>query len=848
MVELLLVNGADSRKTGNHRKTGKPSLLAADVAREANHIAIADYLRKYRPRSFQPKLEPRENNEQVDNNFLALSWPKWDRTVRHVRQQRGGPLRVWPQLTPVYQLIFNASETYCRKEEEQEKREEEGEEEGFLGTRFRRPRIRGGFEAIGLAPKKRANQTYLYDSRMFQDKKRSTRWIHFPANNRVWIEDLCRSMHSHGSLHSEIIGILRFIEDCFEEVDGSQNYGYRKHGFICQFLGDITYSPSSGNNVSEQPKATTQQEPAAMKSGHGKDPGDEDEPEDEEKPREKYSAYSLVLPVLDMDMIDPGFRFLSDPEIGDLPTTNPRRIPLMGWMKYLSHIFASFMGVGQDSVQAHWENIARLIPRIDWMEFLSHNFAPFMNVGQDLVQTHWESMDALRKRAEVYASRSLDHYCHQRLSSEELQKRVQDQVFTRFMKRQLCSQETSLTKHEDADCLTTFLNLVSNVVKKLCSSTANSRKTLQSPSLGEAEEGRQVGDGMTEAVGNSTEAVSNAKTLEESASITRKTPYPWQILVVPQLWLMKFDNLVITAFPERWDCTDQRHALLDAIEKRVEYLDIDDEVRPNRLVTEILNACAEFQPTLVVKDQTYTWMDAFNDEILSVSRDIKNCYDLFKDNLGMSAEMFSTAFVAPTECLRTIDDVLDELTSIKRIFQDQVQVWEKVHSGDKSCVVCRENEYSREEKREEEREICVPNILPKRSLELAVRLEEDALKVRESVVTLLTLLQGEASTENALKANEQSKILAVFTVVTVIFAPLSWVTSLFALEMQSFPPTWTVKDLSLGSFFTILVTLAICASSWPLWMLFYRSLFRTKGEKRTKRTKATGGTEGVKGT
>lgn len=36
-------------------------------------------------------------------------------------------------------------------------------------------------------------------------------------------------------------------------------------------------------------------------------------------------------------------------------------------------------------------------------------------------------------------------------------------------------------------------------------------------------------------------------------------------------------------------------------------------------------------------------------------------------------------------------------------------------------------------------------------------------------MTLLTLLQGEASTENAVKASEQSKILAVFTLVTVVF-------------------------------------------------------------------------------
>lgn len=113
------------------------------------------------------------------------------------------------------------------------------------------------------------------------------------------------------------------------------------------------------------------------------------------------------------------------------------------------------------------------------------------------------------------------------------------------------------------------------------------------------------------------------------------------------------------------------------------------------------------------------------------SRDLKECYESFERNLGMSAQRFSTAFRDPTRYLRSIDDVLDELTSIKRVFQDQIQVWKKVHSGDNSCEVCRGIKYSRGD-RKEEREICVPNVLPKRSLELALRLEEDALKVRES--------------------------------------------------------------------------------------------------------------------
>lgn len=58
--------------------------------------------------------------------------------------------------------------------------------------------------------------------------------------NQETSQDLCRCMYSHGSLHSEVVGILRFIEDCFEKVEGSQNYRYRKHGFISQLLESIT--------------------------------------------------------------------------------------------------------------------------------------------------------------------------------------------------------------------------------------------------------------------------------------------------------------------------------------------------------------------------------------------------------------------------------------------------------------------------------------------------------------------------------------------------------------------------------------------------------------------------------
>lgn len=96
---------------------------------------------------------------------------------------------------------------------------------------------------------------------------------------------------------------------------------------------------------------------------------------------------------------------------------------------------------------------------------------------------------------------------------------------------------------------------------------------------------------------------------------------------------IKFDlrlpaDLVITSFPERWDCTKERDTLLKSIRKRVEHLDVDIDIQPNRLITEILQACAEFQPTLTVRKQRFTWTEAFEDEILSLVSVI-NPYPIF---------------------------------------------------------------------------------------------------------------------------------------------------------------------------------------------------------------------------
>lgn len=143
-----------------------------------------------------------------------------------------------------------------------------------------------------------------------------------------------------------------------------------------------------------------------------------------------------------------------------------------------------------------------------------------------LMQTHWKNMKALGEEKTVHLSRSLDHYCHQRISSEELKNRDGDQVLTKFMKRHIPKDQKAPPTHRGPGYMKTFWNLVD----RLHLSTSRSPDSLQPASS--LEKGiRGVGD-MAEPVENT----------DSHSKMCGDTQPPLQILVAPQLWLWRFDS------------------------------------------------------------------------------------------------------------------------------------------------------------------------------------------------------------------------------------------------------------------------------------------------------------------
>lgn len=102
------------------------------------------------------------------------------------------------------------------------------------------------------------------------------------------------------------------------------------------------------------------------------------------------------------------------------------------------------------------------------------------------------------------------------------------------------------------------------------------------------------------------------------------------------------------------------------------------------------------------------------------SRDIDQCYIGFRNSLGKSDDRFLDAFKTATSSLLDIDDALNELKMIKRVYQNQAQVWEDMH---KDRILAMESLGCG----------CSPDQAPRRLYTMMTRLEEDAVRVRESV-------------------------------------------------------------------------------------------------------------------
>ncbi|KAI1088018.1 hypothetical protein F5B19DRAFT_473158 [Rostrohypoxylon terebratum] len=435
----------------------------------------------------------------------------------------------------------------------------------------------------------------------------------------------------------------------------------------------------------------------------------------------------------------------------------------------------------------------------------------------------------------LHPPRTLDHYYHVNLDPKGLRKLNESQVITRYLEKcrnQKPSPQIGKVDQPSANDRHTRIPLVKyfhqfcHIITEHMERYHIHRKGPQreEASRSSTSKARSIDEPNTYAaspqmenqnINHPSQSAQSEKGHPDAEKNLNNKKHP--ILVVAQLWLIKTDNILLTSFPRRRGAEQNKRdpqlveRFMPLFRSKVDNLSI--------LLHEMVRSSMAHQPSIMVDGESITYLKIFSKEVLRVAYEVDDCYDKFKSHLGNSDQNFSTLSQTSMECLMDINDVLTEIDIIKHVLHDQYDIWKKMHatshedqklstgSTDVPGKSCKWGISS-----------CDP---PKDEHPLhgdAGKIEASAKVVQGKVNDLVSLLQGQAGTENALKASEQARYLAIFTVLTVIFSPLSFVTSLLALQVESFTSNpWARGQVATACVVSVVVTIALCGLPF-LWM------------------------------
>jgi Mg2+ and Co2+ transporter CorA len=318
-----------------------------------------------------------------------------------------------------------------------------------------------------------------------------------------------------------------------------------------------------------------------------------------------------------------------------------------------------------------------------------------------------------------------------------------------------------------------------------------------------------------------------------------------KIVMVDQLWMWILGkDLIVTSFPQRWQ--QPKNDPLNVLDSVIE--DINSKTRePVNSVYDlamiITSRCSSVFDRHRMGDEEYQFLDMFESSIGNAT-DRETI--LFKEFNVASAQAsawlqfhrrpnrFSRLFESPytkeererrgdqykfedltrgitfvdrlldigqeTDLLAETKDIRDELNMIAKVLEDQRQVL-----PDLEAAVC--EIYQGEQKSQQEVKKRFRDQL--KTIEMHIkdidRMDKQAERIYSSITDMLDLKQKHANAFEARFARDQaagtarqSQTIMVFTIVTIIFLPLSFIAGFFAINITEFPGNGTTPSLPLG--------------------------------------------------
>jgi len=309
--------------------------------------------------------------------------------------------------------------------------------------------------------------------------------------------------------------------------------------------------------------------------------------------------------------------------------------------------------------------------------------------------------------------------------------------------------------------------------------------------------------------------------------------------MVHQMWLWVIDDrTIISAFTDQMASDDR--SLFQFLERSLEnfteklYVSNNESSIPtskfrpaNILIQEFVSRCTNFldRPNLAgFPDPLFS---SFDNVIGGVSEKVTKKYTNFRESLEDKEDEFrdtlSIKITRESELLLDIRDVRDELSMVRNVFCQQRDVLEDMNTElSDSKIDIHSTVFSGSS--------CIPRV--SKFLRRLQLIDENAEIVERAIQHLLDLKQKRANLNEACHMADhteylayqasstarQGKIILAFTVVTVFFTPLSWVSAVFAVNLDN-TRTYKSWQVVLGEFSSLLFTILIV---WMAFLLFDR--------------------------
>ncbi|KAK3362425.1 hypothetical protein B0T25DRAFT_6339 [Lasiosphaeria hispida] len=624
----------------------------------------------------------------------------------------------------------------------------------------------------GLGPAKILSK--LAERHVIQKGDVCCRWIHVPANNEQWLHDLFIRLRL---IDSSMNGQRHNGHTIYNRYMVAQAKRYKQEVFL-PAIEIQTASSSHLDSIPEDPDATDTKE-----------------------------------------VEDAGFKEILRAEGGGgWPSINtPKELSIA------SDAIALFMPIL--SYEKHRERkvmsraIRRMLKPRRWRWISAEERAKNANIDTSLIEAY------LTSDKPVHCRRTLDQYSYYMLETTE--SRDIDQVVYKWARKQQ-NQHWSLKNREPRSAFRGY------------NDDGESDGEIGGPSdmeviyrWNQREEGLQDGDEPFRAQ-NYRAARGEMARDERIPPGARHRP----VIMIDQLWLWVLpDGTIVSSLPSTADAGEPYN-----LKRRLEMALFDDPTESpiqsaDDLVHAILKICLDFfkcEGPCGVKFQ-----DCFQYSISDIAEDEARMYTKYKQTVKFLEALGPAAFSNEKQ-IDTFSQVTNETKRLVEIMdvQDELSIVDSVLVTQKNVLqmlIQQMHKRSDSDKKSKQKidAIMLSALRDSSRIQEAIRVVENnissvaemissAKRVQEDLKQLLDFKQQQSNAwetrfarKLAEQGQKQNNIMLVFTLVTIVFLPLSFISSFFALSIDEFPrneesgnTAWPIREVS-GYLFGISIAVSL---------------------------------------